>query len=307
MKSITRKAGLAGVVASLAVVMALSVASPALAAPKGIFARFAKCPTTFPGVTLCTFSEITSGEFKIGKTAVPINKTITLQGGALKIHELEYVLIPATDGNSLSKTELNVPGGLSGLVNCTEIKGEGFFEKGEREICKAIFENSFTGVTATTELAANEHNPAILNLAAIVNEEGTGLTLPVKIHLKNPLLGESCYIGSEASPIQLHLTDGKTSPPPPNKSITGSLGTEENEFEALKGGEEGVVTLFKNQSLVDNAFSVPVAAGCGGFFSFLIDPIINAKLGLPSAAGNNTAIQTGTTWLAKASQVKASE
>jgi hypothetical protein len=303
MKSITRKTRVSAVVASLAVIAALSVASPAMATPKGIFARFATCPTTFPGVTLCTYSEITSGEFKIGNTAVPINKTITLKGGALKIKGFEYALIPSTDGNSLSKTELNVPGGLTGLINCTEITGEGFFEKGERGICKGIFENGVTGVTATTELAANEHNPAILNLAAIVNQEGTALTLPVKIHLKNPLLGESCYIGSEASPIQLHLTDGTTNPPPPNKPISGKLGTEENEFE----GEEGVVTLYKNQTLVDNAFSVPVAEGCGGFFSFLIDPILDAKLGLPSVAGHNTTIQTGTTWIAKASQVKESE
>ena len=307
MNSITGKARLAGVVASVAVMMALSVASPALATPKGIFKRFKTCPTTFPGVTLCTYSEITSGEVKIGKTAVPINQTITLQGGALNIHNLEYVLIPATDGNSLSKTELNVPGGLAGIVNCTEIKGEGFLEKGERAICKGIFENGLTGVTATTELVANEHNPALLNLSAIVNESGTALTLPVRTHLKNPLLGESCYIGSEASPIQLHLTDGKTSPPKPNEPISGKLGTEGTEFEELANGEEGEVTLFENQSLVDNAFSVPVAEGCGGFFSFLIDPIIDAKLGLPSAAGNNTAIQTGTTWIAKATQVKASE
>src|SRR6201999_3192350 len=105
----------------------------------------------------------------------------------------------------LSKTALNVPGGLLG-VNCYEIKGEGWLENAARELCKAIFENEYTGVTATTELVATETNPAILNLVALSTEEGTAITLPVRVHLKNPLLGGTCYIGSTAHPIQLHLT-----------------------------------------------------------------------------------------------------
>jgi hypothetical protein len=45
---------------------------------------------------------------------------------------------------------------------------------------------------------------------------------------------------------------------------------------------------------VDNSFSVPTAHGCGGpLLASAIDPIINLKLGLPSAAGKNTAIPSG--------------
>jgi hypothetical protein len=157
-------------------------------------------------------------------------------------------------------------------------------------------------VTATTELVANASNPAILNLASIFLEEGTGLTLPVRVHLKNPLLGEGCYVGSESSPIQLHLTTGTTKPPAPNKPIKGKLGVASEEEE--KGQELLVVT---NNSLVDNAFSVPVAEGCGGLFSFLIDPIVDGKLGLPSAAGKNTAVLNGTLKTATSSAVVASE
>jgi hypothetical protein len=289
-------------IALMAPLSILGVAAPAQAAPKGIFAPFVQCPTTTPGVTLCSFAQITSGEVKIGETAVPINKTITLQGGAIPLGKGEYFLFPAKNGESLSKTELNVPGGLLDLINCEEIKGNGFFEVIERDSCKAIFENKTTGVGAITELVANEHNPAILNLHNIDEVSGTGLTLPVRVKLNNPLLGESCYIGSEANPIELHLTDGKTSPPPPNKSISGNVGEPFQEEE-----NEEVVLGFKNQSLVDNAFSVPVAEGCGGFFSFLIDKIVDSKLKLPSEAGHNTAIQTGTSRLAEASAVLASE
>ena len=91
-------------------VVALVVASSALATPKGIFKRFSDCPVSTPGVALCQYAETTSGEFSIGTTKVPINKTITLQGGGIEIGLNKYALIPATDGNSLSKTELNVPG-----------------------------------------------------------------------------------------------------------------------------------------------------------------------------------------------------
>jgi hypothetical protein len=53
---------------------------------------------------------------------VPINKTITLQGGLLE-NEPSYVkhLVGALNGETLSKTPQNVPGGLLDLVNCEEI------------------------------------------------------------------------------------------------------------------------------------------------------------------------------------------
>jgi hypothetical protein len=292
-------------VLATALLASLAIASSAAAEPKGIFKKYNDCPTEAPGNAICTFGVTTSGEFAVGTTKVPINQTITLQGGGIHTGGAnfnEYFLLPAKDGNSLSKTALNVPGGLTGLVNCEEIKGSGFFEVIERASCKAIFENKTTGVTATTELVASATNPAILNLAAMVEEKGTAITLPVRVHLKNPLLGEGCFIGSEAHPIQLHLTTGTTAPPLPNKPIKGKLGTPESEIE--KGFESVVI---RENTLVDNAFSAPASEGCGGFFSFLIGPIVNSKIGLPSAAGKNTAILSGTLNTAEEEAVVASE
>lgn len=293
---------------ALTAVAALGSAAPALATPKGIFSVFAQCPTNEPGVSLCQYGQTTSGEFAIGKTKVPINKTITLQGGAIPTGgQNEYFLVPAKNGESLSKTELEVPGGLLDLINCKEIKGNGFWEIIERGSCELVFESGPTAVTATTELVANEHNPAILSIANLFFEEKTAITLPVRVHLKNTLLGESCYVGSEAHPIQLHLTTGTTNPPAPNKPIKGKRGELKVERELEETEEERSVTVLKENTLVDNAFPVPVAEGCGGFFSFLIDPIVDAKLGLESKAGNNTAILTGTLKTANAEQVIASE
>ncbi|HEY1833081.1 MAG TPA: hypothetical protein VGG08_01485 [Solirubrobacteraceae bacterium] len=282
-------------------VTALGVASPAMATPKGPYAVFQNCPTKFPGLEYCIFGQVTSGEVAIGSTSVPISKTITIQSGALPTGtEGVYFLIPATNGESLSKTALNVPGGLLDIVNCKDIKGSGFFEIAERLACEAIFENHTTGVTATTELVATATNPAIFNAEALLGETGTALTLPVRVHLSNPLLGSGCYIGSESNPVQLHLTTGTTSPPAPNKPIKGKRG------EFLTEGEGGIIGL-PEVSLVDNSFSAPKAEGCGGFFSFLIDPIVDAKLGLPSAAGHNTAILNGSQKIAAVEEVVAHE
>jgi hypothetical protein len=277
----------------------LSAASPALATPKGEFAVFADCPLSNPALNGCLVAKTESGAITIGKQTVPIVNTQTLQGGFIEEESGAMKFVGAADGNTLSKTPQNVPGGLLGLINCKEIKGEGFFEKLERTTCEAIFENKLTGVNATTELAAPASSIG-LNEGNLLAEEGTALSLPVKVKLENPFLGNECYIGSNASPIILNLTTGTTSPPPPNKPISGNGGV-------LESNAEGDLLTISKNSLVDNSFAAPKAKGCGGFFSFLIDPIINAKLGLPSAAGSNTAILNGTLKQASVQAVKRHE
>lgn len=58
---------------------------------------------------------------------------------------------------------------------------------------------------------------------------------------------------------------------------------------------------------MNNSFAAPGVEGCGGLFSFLIDLIIDGQLGVPAAAGHNTAILSGTLKDANAEAVKASE
>lgn len=286
-------------VASLAAAFGvMSVASTALATPKGEFAVFADCPVATPGLNACLYAKTESGGFTVGKKSVPIEKTIILQGG-LKERGEGFELVAAKDGNTLSKVPQNVPGGLSGLVNCTEIKGSGFLEVLERETCKGIFENGLTGVTATTELAAPASSVQ-LSVAALVTQTGTALSLPIKVHLENPLLGSSCYIGSNSAPIVVPFTTGTTSPPPPNKPITGAVGS-------LEIGGGGTIIKITKNSLVNNSFAAPKTNGCGGIFEFLIGPIINASLGVPAAAGMNTAILNGTLETGNAEAVIASE
>lgn len=284
------KSGTRSFLIMLAVMLPLTfgIASPALAkVPTGDFAVFSQCPRFTTGVELCLFSQVTGGEVVLNKQAVPIEKTITLQGG-LKVNEEtgQESFVGALNGETLSKTPQNVPGGLTGLVNCTEIKAEGLLKLlGElaRSACKAVFENNTTGVRAITELAKPASEITISKRNLLI-EEGTALGLPVKVRLENPFLGSECYIGSSSSPLQLNLTTGTTAPNPPNKPIKGATGE-------IKFKDEFEFVEIPKNTLVNNEFSAPGATGCGGIFAVLIDPIINGKIGLPSADGKNTVIQ----------------
>lgn len=286
-----------GVTALVAALAALSVASVAQAAPKGEYEKFGQCPTST--AEACIYAQTESGEFVVGKKTVPIEKTIVLQGGFRENAEEELEFLAAKNGETITKAPQNVPGGLSGLVNCKEIKGNGLLEIIERGSCEAIFENGVTGVTATTELAAPASGIK-LNEGNLLGGEGTALLLPVKVHLENPLLGSSCYVGSNSSPIDIALTTGTTSPPAPNKPIKGNVGS-------LEFNKTGTILTISKNSLVNNSFSAPATSGCGGLFEFLIGPIINSELGVPSAAGHNTAILNGTLKQAGAEAVVESE
>ena len=268
-------------IAALAV---LALSASAQAKLTGAFTRFAQCPYKNTEVRKCLYSVTESGEVILGSKKVPIVNPVTLQGGLGPVsEETEFSnMFAATNGVTLSKTPQPVPGGLAGIVNCKEIKD--FFL---RISCEVTFENGLTGLNSTLELA-KPASQVLVSEFHIAGEEGVGLQMPIKIHLENPFLGSSCYVGSEKSPIIWNLTSGKTSPPPPNTSIQGAGG--EGAF--LEGGR---IIELKNNKLVDNAWAAPGVNGCGGFLvELLLNPIINAAAGLPATAGHNTAILKGT-------------
>jgi hypothetical protein len=273
--------------------------------PSGDFVSFKQCPRFTPGVNLCFYSQVTGGLTAIGKQVVPINADgrhpIVLQGG-IKLQEVSpfaETFVGALNGETVSKTPQSVPGGLAGLVNCAEMPGSGSLKILGTVICREIFASKLTALSVTTELAGPAEGIAI-NKQNLIGEEGVAFSLPVKIHLENPLLGRECYIGSNQAPIVLNLTSGRTSPAKPNEPITGSVGE-------IKAKDEFNFVEIPGDVFVDNAFAVPQATGCGGILSFLVDPIINHKLGLPSPAGNNTVIQDTNLYEATTKAVIASE
>jgi hypothetical protein len=288
-----RRLLLAGIVLAAMLVPAAS----ASAAPTGEFAKFAQCPLANPTVEFCVYAETTSGLVTTGKKTVPIKNKVVLQGGADPVQDGEPFgplnFVGAVNGETLTKTPQPVPGGLLG------IQAPSWWPSILRHLFNETINNGFTGVQATVELAGppSAIQFSVLNAAT---GQGTALAMPVKVKLSNPFLGNNCYIGSNSQPIQLKLTTGTTSPPPPNTPISGSPGI-------IEGRAEGNIIANKGNKLVDNAFAVPGANGCGGLFSFLVDPFVDSIVGVPSPAGTNTAILEGTTYLGYAPAVKASD
>jgi hypothetical protein len=273
----------------------LASAAPASAAshsPKGEFAQFGECPLSNPAVEFCIYSESNGGFFQVGKKTVPLKNTVVLQGG-LKFDLGKPHFFGAENGETLSKTPQPVPGGLLG------IQAPWWWPKFLRDLFNETINNGATGVQATVELAAPATS-VIVNPENLFTGHGTALSLPVKIKLSNPFLGSNCYIGSNANPVVIDFITGETSPPPPNQPIKGALGT-------VTPNPTGTMLTISGGKLVNNSFGAPGANGCGGLFSFLVDPFVNSIVGLPSPAGTNTAILEGKLQDAFAFAVKASE
>jgi len=272
------------------------VPSQALASshhPTGEFAQFAECPLNTPAVEFCIYSESNGGFFEMGAKTVPLENPVILQGGLEVAGGGVTPFVAAENGETLSKTPQPVPGGLLGIVAPEWWPQwlQSWFNEG--------INNGLTGVTATVEVAGSPSNIKV-NTTNLLLEKGTALSLPAKIKLSNSLLGSNCYIGSNSSPIVIDFTSGETAPPPPNEPIHGSKGT-------LEFGGGGAILTLSGGALVNNSFAAPGAHGCGGLFSFFIDPLVNSLVGLPSPAGTNTAVLEGKLQTAARSGVEASE
>lgn len=250
--SLARRLRVAVPIAVLAVVGLTMSASASASEYSGLFEY---CPTSNPGVTKCMHSTTTGGQVAIGGKTIPLIGETVIQGGYKGSFDPEAPVSPffgATNGETLSSDPLNV------------------------------FKLGLIPIKASVELAGPPEGIGISELA-LITETGPMLTLPVKIHLENPLLGRNCYIGSDKEPIVWQLTVGTTSPPPPNQPITGAVG--QIEFLA-----EGRILEVTGMRLVDNSWAVPAARGCGLAFHAAVDRLVNGLLGLPSRAGRNTAI-----------------
>jgi len=222
--------------------------------PTGEYALFNQCPRFASGVKQCLYARTYGGELKLGTRLIPL-----LQAGTyLDLVTGEEVVVGASNGETLSRSPQPLPGGLFGHA-----------------------------LDVTMELA-DPPSAIGLSVGNLIGEAGTALSLPVKMHLESPFLGSECFIGSHTAPVVLNLTDGTTSPAPPNRPLRGSLGP------ATTNGEETILELAKSV-LVGNTFSMPEATGCGGGgTSTLVDRLLDDDLGLPSPDGHNAAILDNT-------------
>ncbi len=267
------------------------VASASAKEPTGNFAVYKQCPTDNPAVNLCFATSTEGGEFQIGKIAIQFTKRQVLQFGGIENEETgAETFVDAENGETLVKTPQVVPGGIFGLV-----KG-GRYPGYLRTFCENFPNNSACKVTSTAELVGQ----STVSRTDLLFQEGIALGMPLRIHLKNPFLGDRCFVGSATSPLQINFTTATTSPPPPNVPISGAVGELEftNEFTNI---------ILRHDLVVDNSFSASGAEGCGGPQSLIVDHEIDQKNELPSPAGHNAAKLSGMLFNATADAVTNSE
>ena len=190
------------------------------------FLKFQNCPMEV--AKACLYGETLEGEFKLGnKTTTLVNPTI-LQGGLAFLGAVTLPLLPPRFGaDEVSKSPQPVPGGLTGV---SELIGG--------------------PVNATAEQAGT----IIVTATNLGFGHDTAVEFPIKIHLENENLGPNCYIGSDAEPVVLKLTDGTTKPPEGVEPMTGKIGVN-------KGIDKARIAAFYNNTLVDNTFEVPGSDG----------------------------------------------
>jgi len=269
------------VFATAAVLIPLSAASASVHQSvrlNGDWAPFNRCPVTntamlqADGVNetpLCVASSSPSGTIKIGNLA-PSTSQSDLQFGLISSSAGFTIIPPQQD--AVQSAPVRQPGGLSGML-CPSTKPP------LRALCKTLaHDRNLNKVIATLGSAGA---PSDFNLAAGLSKGIPIVTLPVKIHLQNPLLGTRCYIGTNANPIVLH-PENATNPVVQSESFDGN-GTPD---------PTGVMfAIFSNGGTQqDTSFSVPAATGCGAGGRF--DGPINLKGGLPSPAGQNSLVLT---------------
>jgi len=255
---------LAGLLAALVAFAAILAAGAQAATPAPGFEAFRGCqtPAENPRSEECVHSVIKGGHFKMGNKDVPITNPMTLTGNL----DGEAENFGANSEGGLRPAKQKVPGGVVGLTGLTWLL-------------------EILGSEALTLYAETQAvGPPVFGIQHVPQT----LDLPIRVHLINSVLGNNCYVGSPSNPISLHLTTGTTSPPLPNKPISGK----EPEIE-FDGPRE--VIKAKNGVFVDNSFSAPGATGCVltlfGFIPISINGLVNTQSGLPSPAGNNETVQ----------------
>ena len=217
-------------------------------AASAAFPNYSDCPRTTPGMTFCIDIQGIRGNLRIKEFNVPLGESLEIRGGLIQREDDSLTFVPPRGTNGFFARSVRVPGGLLGIE----------WLPGNE-------------VLAITELAG----PAS---AIRLNTEDLTISLPIKVRLVNFLLGMNCHIGTDTNPVRLNLIADTTSPPAPNRPITGSHG----EVRPVSPTEIRIL----NAVNVENSFSIPDSSSCGIGLG-LINAIVDLRLGLPSAAGNN--------------------
>jgi hypothetical protein len=280
MRPILKRAciGVLGALSAIVVFIPVSGASAATVTLAGDWAPFTRCPVTDPAMlaangtstlAFCVASDSPSGSIKIGNVTATTGDT-NLQIGLVENTSTGTFSVVAPSGGAIVSAPIQIPGGLLGLACPSDVPAV-------TAICDGITDSQLNTVTAVVESAGT---PSNFSLEAGLSSGEPIVTVPVMIHLENPLLGPDCYIGSNSDPILLQ----------PENATTPAVQVEEFDANGTPDATNGVMdAIFSTGGTQeDDTAAVPGASGCGllGILNLAVD----LKEGLPSASGNNSLV-----------------
>jgi hypothetical protein len=253
--------------------------------PGGIYKPFTNCPLLNPlmqeslggDATGCVAGDTKSGSITIGKITTTITHPVVAQFGIWAP--------PNATPNQYTGGILPPPGGLAAqLVSAPEVVPGGLLKalgcpSSRRAVERLCREAKHRGGRYLRILAEAQ------SAGPITNFNLTTWTQPLKFKLINPLLGASCYIGSNDNPVVV------------NPSLTGILHIEIDPHPKLHP-KTGVLKV-TSAVATDTTFTAPGVTGCGpgGPANIGVDLAIDTSAGLPSASGNSLTLN-GTFYLA---------
>lgn len=271
------------------------------------FEAFASCPFSSPLIADCSWAQSTlkevfpkrpdkeeweaergratlgmESQFKAGNVSVILRNPITLRGAIGFNEEGEEIWLGAEGAETIQA--VSEPGPPltkdvnTSLLSPSELNRYNYYTKVAHE----------TKTTATVELAGSASEIEV-SVEALLSEEGVAFQFPVKVHLQNPFVGSSCYVGSNEHPIVVPFTTG----------ISGDL--QGKNGSKLTIDKSGAIITVLTDTLVNDTFSSPGVEGCG--VEGGADEAVDSALGLPSASGN-LAVLNGTLKLTGAESAK---
>lgn len=206
---------------------------------------------TFPGFVAsspsaqhCLTVMIRGGEFRSANFVVPISDGgLKISGG---VRDGGTFVAPSDGSHGVYGKSLAVPGGVTGVGAVSKALG------------------SMGNVTAKVEAV----KPLIINDLLAFD-----LTLFLRIHVQNPLVGGECYIGTPSNPlvVRMQRIEGDQYIPRLNR----------------KGVPRDVIAI-GNVNVAASNFKVPAVTGAGPLGAF--NTVVNVRASLPNS-GVSTALK----------------
>ncbi|MDJ0402539.1 hypothetical protein QNA23_03580 [Rhodococcus erythropolis] len=220
------------------------------------FDGWGTCPIEDLEVTTCASVVVRGGTMKLGALSVPIpDGSLKVAGGVKYATQpdnsfIETFVAKQDGSNGVYSNPISVPGGALGIDTPLGL----------------------------TQISATVESVGVPDLKVLEQE----LTMPVRLKLSNPLLGDDCYIGSVSNPINLHLTTTGNPPSEPIGEFPGAV------FPAVPHS--------------DAVFAAPGASGCGPLGA--LNWAVNLRGGLPAASGKNSLTTSSDVYAVAARKVR---